>query len=145
MGNPSNLIIVEKIDNQEALKEAFDIRRTVFVEEQKVDEREEYDEFEDISVHFLAKSMGKPAGTARWRITPNGIKLERFAVLEEYRSEGVGSALLQSVLADLPKDGKKIYLHAQLTAVGLYKKFNFMEIGDTFWEAGIEHYKMELK
>ncbi len=43
------------------------IRYTVFVGEQEVPEEAEFDEFESISRHFLAKLDGKPVGAARWR------------------------------------------------------------------------------
>ncbi len=61
----------------------------VFVVEQEVDAAEEYDEFDDSSVHFLTKMDGSPVGTARWRFTANGVKLERFAVRKEARGKVV--------------------------------------------------------
>ena len=74
---------VEKITTEEGLQAAFQIRELVFVVEQEVDASEEYDEFEDSSIHFLAKLDSIPVGTARWRFTTNGVKMERFAVLQE--------------------------------------------------------------
>lgn len=136
-------IIVEKITDNSILQEAFNIRKQVFVIEQMVDEREEY-EFEEISTHFIAKIGDHYAGTARWRKTENGVKLERFAVLADYRSHGVGSALLQAVLSDIPTEHHYLYLHAQLTAMGLYSKFGFIAEGPMFEEAGIKHFKMVL-
>lgn len=136
-------ITVKKITDNPTLNEAFNIRRRVFVVEQRVDEREEY-EHEDISVHFIAMIDNEYAGTARWRKTENGVKLERFAVLDKFRSSGVGSALLQAVVADIPLEHTYLYLHAQLTAMGLYAKYGFKETGPMFEEAGIQHYKMVL-
>ncbi|REG90591.1 GNAT family N-acetyltransferase [Algoriphagus antarcticus] len=139
---------VEKITRDDQLKSAYWIREQVFVLEQKVDPNAEYDQFESISNHFLASVGEKPVGTARWRITPNGVKLERFAVLEEARGKGVGQALVSAVLADIKENptthGKTKYLHAQLTAVPLYLKFGFEKVGDLFEECGIMHYKMQL-
>lgn len=125
------------------LENVFRIRKEVFVEEQKVDEREEY-EFEEESHHFLAFLNSIPVGTARWRITDLGIKLERFAVLKEFRGMGVGSALVKFVLEHLPKEPHYVYLNAQLTAMNLYQKFGFHEVGYPFQEAGIQHYKMVI-
>lgn len=136
-------IIVKNILDKNILEEAFKIRRKVFVEEQEVDEQEEY-EFEEESQHFIAEHNGTFVGTARWRKTANGVKLERFAVLKEYRSAGVGSALVQAVVNDIPAEHTHLYLHAQLTAMGLYAKFGFKETGPMFEEAGIQHYKMVL-
>lgn len=139
---------VEKISDKKSLDEAFKIRELVFVIEQEVDPAEEYDEFEDISTHFLAKLDGKPVGTARWRFTKNGVKMERFAVLEEARGKGVGQALVAAVLDDVnstpESQGKTKYLHAQLTAMPLYSKFGFEKVGEMFEECNIQHFKMEL-
>lgn len=126
------------------LQKAFAIRHQVFVLGQGCPAELERNQ-EDESNHFLAFIGDKPAGASRWRKTENGIKLERFAVLDEHRGQGVGQALVAAVLNDLPVDEHYVYLHAQLPAVGLYEKFGFEKVGSEFVEAGIRHYKMELK
>lgn len=134
------------------LEAAFAIRRAVFVIEQNVDAREEY-EFEDESHHFLASTPDAdgqltPSGTARWRRTEKGVKMERFAVLASFRGQGVGKALVRAVLDDIfsqqPDPIESIYLHAQVTAMPLYAGFGFVPVGPMFEEAGIQHYKMVL-
>jgi predicted GNAT family N-acyltransferase len=139
---------VIKITQDEELKSAFNVREKVFVVEQEVDPAEEYDEFEATSTHFLAWLHDQPVGTARWRFTSNGVKLERFAVLKEARGNGVGQALVAAVLADIVSNPdtaeKQKYLHAQLTAMPLYSKFGFEKEGDIFDECNILHYKMKL-
>lgn len=139
---------VEKITTEEGLQAAFQIRELVFVVEQEVDAAEEYDEFETTSIHFLAVLEGNPVGTARWRFTSNGVKMERFAVLKEARGQGVGQALVAAVLKDIEMHpdgkGKKRYLHAQIHAMPLYAKFGFQQVGEQFEECAILHYKMEL-
>ncbi len=138
----------EKITDESLLQQAFQIRSLVFVIEQQVPASEEYDEFEESSTHFLAKLDGKPVGTARWRFTQYGVKMERFAVLAEARGKGVGQALVSAVLEDVNSspeaEGKTKYLHSQLTAVPLYSKFGFEKVGEMFEECSIQHYKMEL-
>lgn len=136
-------IQVNKVSDPAVLEKVFAIRREVFVEEQKCPPELEW-EYEDESTHFLATVDGEPAGAARWRKTKNGYKLERFAVLKNFRSFGVGQALVKAVLADLPKGADQVYLHAQIQAVTLYKKFLFEKMGEEFEEAGIRHYKMVL-
>lgn len=128
---------------------AKQIRKEVFVIEQKVPEEDEYDEFEEIARHFLALDGEKPVGTARWRFTDKGAKLERFAVSKEARSKGVGSALVRAVLEDVKQQASDpdmvLYLHAQVSAVDLYAKFGFQKEGDQFDECGIMHYHMKQK
>ncbi|MEI6815490.1 MAG: GNAT family N-acetyltransferase [Bacteroidota bacterium] len=121
------------------------IRRKVFVEEQGVAREEEFDQFEDESQHFLVMFGYSKAGTARWRTTGDGIKLERFAVLPKHRNSGVGSALVKAVLFDVMDKGKKIYLHAQLRAIPLYERNGFVKEGNMFSECNIDHFKMVYK
>lgn len=140
-------IQVEPVNSEKDLQSVFHIREIVFVREQQVAPEEEYDEFEDKSTHFLASVNNEPAGTARWRRTKNGIKLERFAVLPEKRRFGVGQALVKAVLEDIEKELKgtqcTLYLHAQLPAIPLYAKFGFVQEGNLFMECGIAHYSMK--
>lgn len=142
-------ITVRKINDEPELSQAFDIRRVVFVREQKVPVEEEFDFYDEESEHYLAYYGDTPCGAARWRLTDLGksIKLERFAVLKEYRNKGVGSALVKKTLEDaLEVIGcDKIYLNAQLDAVPLYQRFGFVPVGEVFLECDIEHLQMELR
>lgn len=138
-------ITIEKVPTEAA---AFGfirrIRYKVFVEGQDVPEAEEFDTYETTATHFLARWNEQPAGAARWRRTEDGFKLERFAVLSEFRLKGLGSALVQRVLDDLPTDtAALIYLHAQFPAVPLYEKFGFRKVGSPFQECNIWHFRME--
>jgi predicted GNAT family N-acyltransferase len=133
-------IKVRKVSSPDDLEIVFAIRRQVFVVEQNCPPELEW-EFEDESTHFLATVNGEPAGASRWRKTDKGYKLERFAVLSQFRG-GVGKALVQAVLDDLPADATYVYMHAQLAAVTLYEKFGFEKTGPQFEEAGIQHFEM---
>ena len=134
-------IKIKIISSKQDLEVAFSIRHAVFVMEQNVPENIEWDKFEKTSTHILACFNEKPIGTARWRETDKGFKLERFAVLENYRSLGVGTALVRFVLKEF-KGKNNIYLHAQEHVIGFYKKLHFVGVGDIFYEAGIAHLKM---
>lgn len=125
---------------------AFAIRNTVFVEGQNVPRELEHDAYDEHgATHYLARTAdGTPCGAARWRPTDNGVKLERFAVLEPYRNQQAGAALLRVVLQDVQAahPTAEVYLNAQLPAVRFYERHGFEKTGPAFWEAGIEHYKM---
>lgn len=141
-------ISIKKITDQASLEKAFRIREEVFVKEQQVAPDEEYDKFEQDAFQFLAYQGQQEVGTARWRFTDHGIKLERFAVLKPFRGKGIGDALVKAVLADIRKhplsQGKTIYLHGQVQAMGLYEKSGFQKSGDLFVECNIDHYLMKL-
>ncbi|MCB2219761.1 MAG: GNAT family N-acetyltransferase [Bacteroidetes bacterium] len=123
------------------MKLSNEIRTKVFIEEQDVTPEIEY-EFEEEGNYYLLFVDGKPIATARWRETDQGIKLERFALLKEYRNQGLGTILLNEVLQDVKKLNKSIYLHSQVKAINYYKRAGFKEEGEHFWEAEIEHVKM---
>ena len=134
---------VRKVSNEDELQKVFAIRRMVFVDEQNCPPELEW-EHEEESVHFLGLVDGHLAGASRWRKTDKGYKLERFAVLTEFRGLGLGQTLVSTVLNDLPEEATYAYLHAQITAMPLYAKFGFKKVGEQFEEAGIKHFKMEL-
>jgi predicted GNAT family N-acyltransferase len=138
-----------KISNLRDLDAAFTIREKVFVQGQGVPADDEYDQHDRQATtrHYLALVDGQPAGAARWRPTDNGVKLERFAVLDEFRNQGVGQVLVQAVLADVRAevpDAAQVYLHAQLRAIPLYERTGFQKVGELFEECDIQHYKMVL-
>jgi predicted GNAT family N-acyltransferase len=134
-------IIVKVADSPQSMEAIFEVRRAVFVIEQSVSEEEEYDEFEISSTHLFATCDNRVVGTCRYRKTSQGTKLERFAVLEAYRTRSVGASLLKAALSAVDQ-GKLIYLHAQVQVVDFYKKYGFAQVGEQFEEAGIQHYKM---
>lgn len=134
-------IQVIRVDRDEEFNILFEIRETVFQDEQQVPEEIEVGD-EHVSTHYLALFEGVPCGTARWRITPFGkVKLERFAVLKEYRGKGVGAALVKAVLREVP-GGFTVYLNAQIEVVDFYKKLGFLPEGEIFEEANIQHQRM---
>jgi predicted GNAT family N-acyltransferase len=143
------VITIKRIDNQKDLKKAQEIRYQVFVIGQNVPVEDDIDAYENESNHYLSFLNNTPVGAARWRITPNGVKLERFAVLKDFRGRGAGSALIEKVLKDVKNTvaeiGREIYLHAQIEVVPLYRKYGFKKVGDIFEESGILHYKMILE
>jgi predicted GNAT family N-acyltransferase len=79
------------------IEKAFEIRRVVFVIEQDCPPELEY-ENEEICQHYLAFMTVHPPPTARWRTTDKGIKLERFAVLNEFRRKGLALSLVNRLL-----------------------------------------------
>ncbi len=128
--------------DQEKFRKALSIRTEVFVNEQKVDKRLEFDGKDPEAIHYLAYYENKVAGCARWRKTEKGIKLERFAVLPEYRAKKIGREILMVVLNDVVNASQTIYLNSQKSAIGFYLKNGFSIQGEPFSEAGIEHVKM---
>ncbi len=140
------MIRVKKVETDQELKEAFKVREVVFIDEQECPPEEEFDGFDDESIHFIAYISGEPVGTSRYRTTDKGVKLERFAVLKEYRGKGVGKRLVQTALGQIETTREPetlLYLHAQLDAMPLYARYGFQKEGEMFVEAGIKHFLMK--
>lgn len=130
-------------------EKCFDIRRSVFIVEQKCPPKLEWDDFEHSATHFLAWSEDKIVGTARMReVTHDGTavaKLERFAVMREWRGRGFGRLLIQAVIDYASDQGyTRFFLHAQEHLEELYASFGFQRVGDVFMEAGIPHLPMAM-
>jgi predicted GNAT family N-acyltransferase len=140
------VIFVHRVTTEQDLLAALAIRHTVFVLGQHVPADLENDHHDRTdATHYLAQApAGTPCGAARWRTTENGVKLERFAVLADYRNQQVGTALLTAVLQDVTATHPtaEVYLNAQVAAVRFYQRHGFVKAGAAFWEAGIEHYRM---
>ena len=118
------------------------IRRAVFIDEQRVPEALEWDEFDTVSRHFLAWVDGDPVGCAR--LLPDG-HLGRMAVLPGWRGRGVGRALLEAALAAARRAGyATVTLSAQTHAAGFYARAGFVAEGEIYEEAGIPHLVMTL-
>lgn len=123
------------------------IRTRVFIEEQNCPREQEWDKYEDISRHVLGSVDGVPMAAARWRLMAYqqrpAAKLERFAVLREYRGKGYGKALATWVIEDARRAGLGEYLiHAQLHLKGFYQSLGFHAVGEPFEEVGIPHVMM---
>ena len=117
------------------------IRRTVFVEEQAVPLEVEADRYDGVAEHFLARLGPLPVATARARSTHEGWKVERVAVLGPQRGTGVGSALIRHVLGCAPP-GASVYVHAQESALGFWRRAGFVAEGPSFEEGGLSHRRM---
>ena len=72
------------------------------------------------------------------------VRLERFAVLKEYRRKGVGSAILDKLISSIA-EGTEIYVHVQLYNVEFFKRRHFEVDSEEFEEAGIPHVRMVYK
>lgn len=122
--------------------EATEIRRIVFIEEQRVPIEEEWDGRDSACRHFLAVLDGRPIGTAR--LLPDA-HIGRVAVLAEARGRGVGAALMRAAIEAARRDGHpRVELAAQTHALAFYQRLGFDAVGGEFMDAGIAHRNMYL-
>ena len=118
------------------------IRKTVFVDEQKVPESLEWDEYDNTAQHFYYSINNQTVATGR--LKTDG-QIGRMAVLAEYRNQGIGQRLLHYILQYARQQHRHVFLHAQVAVSDFYKKAGFVEEGEVFMDAGIAHITMKKK
>ncbi|MBI1215170.1 MAG: GNAT family N-acetyltransferase [Alphaproteobacteria bacterium] len=123
------------------------IRRDVFVEEQKVPAAEEMDGMDDMARHFCARADGRLIATCRVRFLGSAAKIERVAVMKDFRNMGVGAVLMRYILQEIGKTGdiQLFKLSSQAQAVPFYERLGFKKRGNEYLDAGIPHYDMVLE
>ncbi len=130
--------------------EAQAIRTTVFVDEQKVPVEIERDTADAGAVHALARNrLGLAVGTGRLLAADSPChpaRIGRMAVSRGLRGGNIGRALLEALMAAAARRGDaEVMLHAQVSAIGFYRRAGFAPFGERFEEAGIGHQEMRRK
>ncbi|MEB3360153.1 MAG: GNAT family N-acetyltransferase [Synechococcales bacterium] len=143
--NPAPLSI-HIVTYAEALEVIQAIRSAVFQVEQGVDPALEFDGQDEAATHLVAYWAGTPIGTARIRFLGDRLaKIERVAVLADYRGCGIGRQIMEVAIAHLHNKGiPDIKINAQIQAQAFYERLGFRQRGDQFDEAGIPHVEMWL-
>ena len=135
---------IKRLDSEQEWEQVVALRQEVFVEEQGVPPELELDGKDSSAVHFLVRIEDEVVGTCRLRQEGKLGKVERMAVKEGFRRQGIGSQLLTRLIRFANKEGlKKLNLHAQKQAVGFYQQQGFeITSSDIIQEAGIGHFSM---
>ena len=106
----------KKVKTKNEMEISFRIRNLVFCDEQKISKEIEFDNLDHLCEHFLVYKEETPIATGRVRLKDNNLyKIERVAVLSNYRRSKVGSLLMKEIIKIYSglKD-TKIILHSQL-------------------------------
>ncbi|MFP4103259.1 GNAT family N-acetyltransferase [Coleofasciculus sp.] len=120
------------------------VRRSVFHIEQGVDPSLDLDGKDETANHILAYVENQAVGTVRVRyLDHQTAKIERLAVLSDFRGRGIGKILMEKALdIAAKKQINTVVIHAQDYVKSLYLKLGFLPEGELFEEAGISHVKM---
>ena len=130
--------------------EAQAIRTAVFVDEQKVPLDIERDAADAGAVHALARNrLGLAVGTGRLLAAEGAghpARIGRMAVSRALRGANIGRELLEALMAAAARRGDaEVTLHAQVSAIGFYRRAGFAPHGERFEEAGIGHLEMRRR
>lgn len=130
--------------------EARAIRTAVFVDEQKVPLAIERDAADAGAVHALARNrLGLAVGTGRLLAADapgQPARIGRMAVSRTLRGANIGRELLEALMGAAGRRGDaEVMLHAQVSAIGFYRRAGFAAHGERFEEAGIGHQEMRRR
>eukprot|EP01017_Pseudomicrothorax_dubius_P005264 TRINITY_DN11288_c0_g2_i3.p1 TRINITY_DN11288_c0_g2~~TRINITY_DN11288_c0_g2_i3.p1 ORF type:complete len:152 (+),score=25.02 TRINITY_DN11288_c0_g2_i3:125-580(+) len=115
------------------------IRKIAFMDEHKVPAKLEFDEHDDLAVHFLLFQDDIPVGCARLTRRGDDWYMGRLAIIRSQRGRGLGTLITRKVIEYCKKIGiALIVLYSQVHLKDLYKKIGFVEFGEEFEEAGLQ-------
>jgi predicted GNAT family N-acyltransferase len=135
---------VRRASGDQELAAAVALRHEVFCVEQGVPQREELDGRDADGLHLVAVSGDELLATCRLLFVGPTVQFSRLAVRKSARRHGIASALLARADAETRAGGgRRLVLHAQTYARGLYDSAGYRPRGRIFMEAGIEHIAME--
>lgn len=130
-------------ETEKQRKDAFYVRKEVFINEQKVSPEIEMDDLDQTSVHVVLYDGEKPVAAGRTRIYEGAGKLERICVLISYRSKGCGKLIVKALEEAAAKLGATSYLlNSQTHAAAFYEAQGYTIVSEVFLDAGIPHVKM---
>ena len=121
------------------------LRRLIFIKEQHVPEKLEWDDWDNKAQHIVLIFNNTPIGCARLIFIKNILRLERIAIIKSKRNHGFGSKLVFEIIR-IAKNRKinEIKISAQIQAISFYNKIGIIEEGEIFKDAAIKHIKMTL-
>ena len=140
-------IVIRIAASEQDFLSALDIRHSVFIEEQGINEELERDTQDTNATHAIAEISGKIVATGRFTIVMRGgeriAHVGRMAVLINYRRQGIATKVLAALEAEAKRQGLfKIELHSQEYIQSFYIYCGYQAEGPIFLEAGIEHITM---
>ncbi|UOQ46953.1 GNAT family N-acetyltransferase [Gracilibacillus caseinilyticus] len=134
---------IKIVETEKELKDAYNVRYTVFVQEQNVAEELEIDDLEEEAIHFVGYSDGQAIAASRMRFVDGYGKMERICVMKEARGLGYGRDILIHMEGVAKEKGfNKSKLNAQTRAEGFYQGLGYQTISGEFLDAGIPHVTM---
>lgn len=125
------------------LTDAFNIRRTVFIEEQGFSVSEEMDGRDASSFHLLLYDKDIPVACGRI-IVDEDFYIGRVAVIKAIRGTGLGALLMKKLIKRCEGLGAgEIHLGAQRDKRGFYEKMGFSAYGESYMDGHVEHVHMK--
>jgi GNAT superfamily N-acetyltransferase len=110
--------VIERVEPEAT----FALRRAVLDREPTADEG---------GAHFVVRHGSDVVATGTVRERERGWQVRGMAVVESMRGRGLGTAVLDAVLAHVADNGGgTVWCHARVAAVSLYERAGFVAVGE---------------
>ena len=121
------------------------IRNKVFTDELGISKSKLFDKYDETSDHFIMFDGKHVVGSVRFILLGDTVKLERMAILQEYRIKNYGKNSILQLKEYYDMLG---YTHMILDSIysvsDFYKKCGFIEEDEVLQRVGIDHIRMSL-
>lgn len=139
-------MIIKITKNDYEYQQALNVRKVVFVDEQKVSLEEEIDDLEDVSIHMIGVHKDEVIAASRIRFVDDYGKLERIAIKKDFRGNNFGLQMVRAMEEVIIKNNYHLAkLNAQTYATTFYEKLGYLVVSEEFIDAGIPHVTMTKK
>lgn len=140
------MLTLVEIKPNEDFSDSYEIRKTVFVEEQRIPIENEMDGLDAECFHIVLYNDATPVGSGRLYVHDDIARLGRVAVLQSERGKGYASDICNALIDIARREkAKLVTLDSQSYVASLYEKLGFVREGGEFLEEGILHIKMNMQ
>ena len=129
---PPDPVTVEVVRSMDQMTRVIAIRGAVYMGEQHCPFEEEFDGNDFSATHLICHQNGEPVGCMRIRYFADFAKLERLAVRNEARNEGLAGKIVEAAIELCRKKGYRVlYAHAQTRLLAFWEQRGFKRMPDT--------------
>ena len=131
--------------NDKEFSHVRDIRESVFYDGLGISKQKLFDKNDESCDHFLIFDGQKIVGSVRILSMEKIVKLERMAILKNFRTKNHGRNCIFQLKEYYSAHGfSQIILDSIYSVREFYKKCGFIEEGNVFQRVGIDHIRMSL-
>lgn len=100
-------------------------------------------EGDEAAQHYGVKKDGVLVSVASIYFAQDSVRLRKFATLETFQSQGIGSFLFQHIIEELTHAGVSyLWFDARESAQSFYERFGCFVEGERFYKGDIPYFKM---
>ncbi len=123
-------IVCKPVTTSQELRAAYEIRKNIFVNEQKLFSKSDRDTFDSKAIHIVALLDNEVVGTVRVYEKDRDIWFgSRLAVLRPYRGRAGGLLVQKAIETVKEKGAKQFFAYVQLHTVSFFKRLGWKPVG----------------